>query len=224
MLHLDEERRNEAREVVQHFYLVLQAEEMRETAVSLSATDTGGTFFVDASGSLTAYGFHYFIVMMQDPGGYGVPISCAITARKNEESVRKTLEALFLSNPELNPALFMMDMDPAEKKVVEDLATFLECDIQVRWCLFHVRQRFDEHIKPLKAGSNAYRDALAVYILLHESTDAEKYEKYHVEALTFVDGLSAASNVKKSLRRFFEKLRQHRGSSRTGSPRARFRR
>jgi hypothetical protein len=129
------------------FELVLQTPLMRKRCRQMAALPQGKHFFLDATGSVTRYGFNMFTLFMLDESGAGMPVAKAVLQRKNKDAIFNFLRAVFWRNVELDPYTIMVDMDEAEANAIMKLNELLGSDIKVRWCWYHIVAKLREKFK-----------------------------------------------------------------------------
>ena len=81
------------------FKAVLQSEWMRQKMLNCSRN----VVFMDATYSVTQYGYSLYALCVRDEYGYGVPVVFIILGCSGDKALMRSLNALKAKNPELNP-------------------------------------------------------------------------------------------------------------------------
>ncbi|XP_072051312.1 uncharacterized protein [Amphiura filiformis] len=117
--------------VDQPLIIVLQTHFMRKKMMECGRS----VLFMDATNSVTQYGYPLFAICARDEAGYGVPVAFIITSSEQEDVLVTALRSL-RKETQFYPRAFIVDKDYAEINALAEVYP----ESKVLMCWFHVLQ------------------------------------------------------------------------------------
>ena len=130
--------------------LVIQNDEQR----NIYLKNGGECIYVDASHSLTAYGFYLLSLVVEDVDGHGRLVATCITSSTSGAAVQAFLESIKENCPTVTPKYAMTDDDNAEWNAISAVFN----DIIILLCQWHVRKSWSKNLTANGVHGSAFEE------------------------------------------------------------------